>query len=285
MPASRAAKRGQARKTIAIWLVLTAMFVVLYRMVGGSTSDGVEVIGGTFAALVVIVFAIAIVRNMRQFRRFNAENSAAVAALGRGELERARTTFWGWAEQAVSPRIAALARHNLAWTLARQGRLAQAIEVATNNDEQHLAGLQPLGLAPTSAVDLALYHALANTLDEARRWLTITDDRRAMLALPSVPAMKAFARAVIECRTGNPAEAARVLDEHWHEYEAVLTGDVARPLRVLRAFARAATDPRQAGVAEMDLLSARPVFPGEYAMLASGWPEMAAFLESQNLSG
>jgi hypothetical protein len=74
------------------------------------------------------------------------------------------------------------------------------------------------------------------------------------------------------------------LDERWHEYEALLTGDIVRHLRVVRAFARAAAGPREAGTAAMDLASARPAYPGEYALLAAEWPEMAAFLAAHELA-
>jgi hypothetical protein len=38
-------------------------------------------------------------------------------------------------------------------------------------------------------------------------------------------------------------------------------------LRIVRAFATAASGPREAGVSEMMTASARPAFPGEYDFL------------------
>jgi hypothetical protein len=242
-------------------------------------------VGGAFFALLFVIFLLLVARAARQYRRFNLENTAAVAALGRGELAAARATFWRWAEETPVPRIAAVARHNLAWTLAREGELARAIEIATDNDQSCLTSLQANGLGPTSAVDLALYHALANNLAEARRWIAVADTRKSMVTLPQVPAGRAFAQAVVDCRSDNAAEAARALDEHWSEHEAFLTGNILRLLRVVRAFARGTAGPREAGAAEMDLISARPAFPREYAVLASGWPEMEAFLVAHGLAG
>lgn len=286
VPVSRGPRtsRGQALKGLVTWSVLIAVFLTTYLLVGGG-SEGTWKVAGVFCLLVVVLFVVFVARAARQVRRFNVENSAAVAAIGRGELAVARETFWRWAEETHVARIAAIARHNLASTLARQGELAQAIEVATDNNQTHLESLQASALAPTAAVDLALYHALANNLDAARHWIAVADTRKSLVALPSVPASRAFAQAVVDCRSGNAVEAARALDERWNEYEALLTGDIVRLLRVVRAFARATAGPREAGTAEMDLISVRPAFPREYGALASGWPEMAAFLAAHGLAG
>ena len=83
-------------------------------------------------------------------------------------------------------------------------------------------------------------------------------------------------------RTGRPEDAAKLLDEGWAGYEASVTGDVLRPLRVVRAFAHA-SGPRAGGVAEAALPTLRPAYPGEYAFLGARWPEMAAFLASHEL--
>lgn len=264
-------------------VVLVGIFVAVYVIAAGNGDRATVVIVGTTTAVVVAAFAMATARMTRMVQRFQTENTAAVAALGRGELESARATFSRWAETTGFPRLAAVANHNLGWTLARQGQLQRAIDVATANDERCLSALQANGLAPTSAIDLALYHALAGSLDDARRWLGVADGRKAMVALPTVPAMRAMAQAVIDCRDGNAPEAARALDERWREYEALLTGDIVRPLRIVRAFARAAAGPREAGTAQMELVSARPAYPGEYAMLGVEWPEMAAFLAAHEL--
>lgn len=280
----RSPKGRQAYKTLAIWTVLIATYSIVYGLLGGNPTRLAVTLSAAAGAVVFVVGLLLVVRASREMRRFHADNSAAVAALGRGELERARTMFWEWAEKATVSRIAAVARHNLAWTLARQGELAQAIEVAVATQEALLPELKAVALAPTSAVDLALFHALAGDLDQARGWLAAADERRTMLSLPAASAMRELAQAVVDCRSGNAADAARRLAEHWHEHEAILTGDVMRPLRVVRAFARSAAGPREAGVAEMDLVSARPAFPGEYALLAAGWPEMAAFLAAHELA-
>jgi hypothetical protein len=131
---------------------------------------------------------------------------------------------------------------------------------------------------PTSAVDIALDYALLGDIAAAEKWMAEVEKRANDLSVPSLPAMKAFARSVVDCRTGRCAEAARNLDERWPEYEGILTGETLRPLRIVRAFAIAAGGPRDAGLAETVIAAARPAYPGEYDVLGMAWPEMATFL-------
>jgi hypothetical protein len=71
-----------------------------------------------------------------------------------------------------------------------------------------------------------------------------------------------------------------MLDEHWSEYEATMTGEVFRPVRIVRAFAITAAGPRSAGNAE----TIRPAYPGEFDFLGVGWPEMETFLATNGLT-
>ena len=236
-----------------------------------------------FGGLIVLLFSATVLRFRRQARRFVADNAHGIAALARGDLSRARDIYWTWAENTKVPRIAATARHNLAWTLMRQGEHDQAIAVLTENDTRNYGALRAIGLFPTSAVDLALNYALLGNLEVAEKWLNESEQRGKELAVPSLSAMKAFTRAVIDCRAGRCVEAVRLLDDRWAEYEGVLTGETLRPLRVVRAFAIAAGGPREAGRAEAAVLSARPTYPEEYTFLGKAWPEMAAFLAANSL--
>lgn len=275
--------RGQALRTIAVWLVLIAMFLTIYTSFGGGLGFSLSMFGGVIA-LVLLFFGVTVARNVREARRFQADNTEALAQSARGNHEAARATFSRWVEETHMARVVAVARHNLGWTLARMGKLDEAIEVATANEQHYLSQLEATVLAPTSAIDLALYHALAGHLDDAEAWLARAAERHDKLSLPSVPAMAAFARAALDCRAGRYADAAGALDERWSEYEAVLTGDTVRSLRLVRAFAKAAEGPRHAGVATIDIATLRPAFPDEYAMLTTTWPEMAGFLASNGLA-
>lgn len=274
---------GQALKTIAIWAVLVVLFCVLYfQFRGGSVWGPIAIVGGVLGGLGVLVGVLLFIV-VRRIRRFNLANQAATNALARGELAAARETFTHWAQTTRVPAISALARHNLAWTLVRQGQLEQAIAVFTDNEAHNAKAIRSNNLGALSAADLALAYALANQLADAERWLRDSEARVEPGHSPSLPGMRAFARAVIDCRSDRAAEAARALDEGWAEHEAILQGSTVRPLRVIRAFAHAAAGPRSAGIAEATIASSRPAYPSEYSFLGVAWPEMAAFLASHDL--
>ena len=156
----------------------------------------------------------------------------------------------------------------------RQGRLESAIEQLANNDEWHRDGLQQTGVAGMNAVDLAFCYALLGQLDHAEIWMAEADRRSGELTPPSVPTMKVFCRAVIDCRSERCSDAARMLDERWSECEATQTGEVLRPLKIVRAFAIAAAGPRSPGNVER----IRPAYQGEFDFLGVAWPSMATFL-------
>lgn len=238
----------------------------------------------TAVGLMVLILVGLTASNMREMRRSQAEINEALARLARGELAYARDVFSGIAERTSLPIVSAVARHNLAWTLMRQGELQRAIDVLAGNEEHHGKELTRIAMHPTSAVDLALDHALVGHLDEAEAWMAKATQREAAGTIPSYRAMKAFSQAVIDCRQGRAAEAARQLDDKWSEYEATATGSEMRPLRVVRAFAHAAAGPRNAGVVETMLAGIRPAFTGELDFLGVAWPEMAAFLASHQLT-
>jgi hypothetical protein len=269
-----------------MWTSSVVSGVGAYAVLSGAVSGtATAVIIGGIVGMVVVLTAIGIVLTTRRMRRCMDGVNDGIAALGRGELDRARDLFWHWSEQAPIARASAVARHNLGWTLMRRGELQEAIAIATNNEECHADALKAVALFPTSAVDLALYHALAGHLEEAQAWFAKAEQRSNESCAPGFPAMKAYVRALIECRKGNCVEASRLLDERWGECETSLTGEVVRPIRVVRAFAHAATGPRNAGVAETLIASARPIaFAGEYDFLAVAWPEMAAFLAAHQLT-
>jgi hypothetical protein len=178
--------------------------------------------------------------------------------------------------------ITSAARHNLAWTTLRRGRLREALALFSTNELANARWLKANQIYSISALDRALCSALLGELDQARRAVDEAETR-ALRAHLSYAAMKAFVDAVIACRDGRAAEAAKQLADHWAEYETMTTGDVLRPLRVVRAFALAAEGPRNAGQVETMIGSVRPAYPTEYAFLAVGWPEMAAFLATHGL--
>jgi hypothetical protein len=244
--------------------------------------DGIVDLWVLVVALVVLAMATMIVTfawSMRQFRRFNPDNNQAMAAMQRGDHERAAAVFERWTTGGNAA-TRALARHNLAWTRLRQGRLAEASELFVANEADPRA-LSANGLYTTTEHCLALCFALAGDLKRA-------DSRMKEAALrepdrTNSEVMRSFARAVIDCRRGQPADAARDLEDHWNAFEQATAGDVLRPLRIVRAFAAAAAGPREA--ARVHALLARPAYPGEYDFLAASWPELADFLATHDLGG
>jgi hypothetical protein len=284
MPVASASKKKLVwLRTTAIWMVNIAMFVAIYVMLSkDATAVGVLATIGVCIAILVGVVGVGAVFALRRWRRAQAEINDAVAALSRGQLDLANETFTRWSESKNTV-LSALARHNLGWTLMRQGRLEEAIAVVSNNDWAHEHALKRISLYATSSVDLSLCCALLGKIEDAESWLQVSDRRAPNAANPSFPAMKVFARAVLDCRKERCGDAARLLDEQWAECEAALKGSELRPLRVVRAYAHAAGGPRNSGVADNLLSSSRPVYDGEYDFLGVAWPAMRSFLVSHRL--
>jgi len=281
---ARAAKKKLVwLKTITIWLLNIAMAVAIYGMLSnGPTTAGVLATIGGFIAIGVIILGVASVFVRRRWRRALAELTNAEAALSRGQLDLACEIFKRWSESRNAI-LSAIARHDLGWTLLRQGRLEEALAVVSDNDSAHERVLKRLTLHGTSSADLSLCCALLDKIEDAESWLQVTERREAIAANASLPAMKVFARAVLDCRKEQCEDAARLLDAQWPACEAALTGSVLRPMRVVRAYAHAAGGPRNSGVADNLLASSRPVYDGEYDFLGVAWPAMQTFLVTHRL--
>ncbi len=267
------------------WLVLLAFFLALATAFQGGRDAKIagELALAMFNGLVILIVVVAM-RIRRQWRRFAAENARGAAALARGDLKVARGIFGTWASTTRIARASAIARHNLGQTLMRQGELQKAVDILIDNHAGNYKSLAAVLLLPVSSVTIALNYALLGNTEAAERWMTEAERRANVATPPSLPALKIFVRAVLTCRAGQPADAARLLAERWPECEATLTGMTLRPLRVVRAFAIAGAGPRDAGIAAMALPESRAAYVGEYDFLGVAWPEMAAFLASHELT-
>lgn len=275
----------QRGKTFAIWFVLVLLFSSIYSMFDSSGSGswgttGWVVLGG----IVLVAFVIGVIWQTKVFRRQHAAHDKGIEALARGELEIARQTFWQCAETTRSPMLAALASHNLAWVLMRQGAIRQAVEVLENNLRLFSTQLHAVRMHAMSEVDLALDQALLGELDAAEQSFVRADASAAKGRVPPFSAMRALTRAVIDCRAGRQEAAAKALADGWAELEVASPGEVMRLLRVVRAFARTAAGPREAGAAAAHLDGMRPAYHGEFDFLGSAWPEMEQFLVSHQLT-
>lgn len=166
----------------------------------------------------------------------------------------------------------------------RTGELEQAIVVLQHTLRLYAKELRSVRFHATSTVDLAIDQALLGNVEAAEQSLALADASAEKGRVPSFPAMRAFTRAVIDCRGGNHLAAAKALDDHWTEFEVASTGEVMRLLRVVRAFARTAAGPREAGAASAQLDGLRPAYLGEFEFLGVAWPEMGQFLVTHQLS-
>jgi hypothetical protein len=141
LPKDRRADRGLVPKTIVTWAILVAMFVAVFSLFSSAKGDGSWWIVGLVVGVGSVAGVIAAVVDLRRMRAFTVEAVEASAALHRGELRRANETFTKWWDSSIKP-VAAVARHNAAWTSMRQGELARAIEIQTPNIELYVNALE-----------------------------------------------------------------------------------------------------------------------------------------------
>jgi tetratricopeptide (TPR) repeat protein len=206
--------------------------------------------------------------------RYLADRSRAQAALSRGDFATADKIYARWWPTFPPRFVDALCGR--ARTLALQGELTRASELL----EQELdKTMQPPGWL---VAHLAGYYALAGRIEEAQRLLDKVFDHGALDADGEV--LAAFARAVIDCRSGRHGDAARKLDDQWSAVEQRISGVELRPWRVLCAFAQTHGGTLPGGWSETVLASVRPAYPHEHAWLATCWPEMARFLEDKGIA-
>jgi hypothetical protein len=276
-----------AGKTVVLWILLILMFIAFYQLFAMGPPSGREPIfkpwhGGAGALIASVVALVAWLGWLnRRTRAFNVENEEAMRALGRGERERAVQIFDRLVTRYKRPRsVQMVARYNLGWGLLQRGELARAAEVFASVDRarslvfvSNVHYVSPLHLATT--------YALLGQLDAAARWIA-EGEKRVRAGGGSVRAVAGpleLARAIVACRRGAPGEAAVALETSWRELESALTGELLRPLRLLRAFAVAQSESaRGSGAADVLLTPLRGALPDEFAWLATGWPELRAFL-------
>jgi tetratricopeptide (TPR) repeat protein len=237
--------------------------------------------------LVGVIFLIAARAPAKRRRRF-AIDSEAQGALLRGDFAAAEQLYNVLAlETSADARsMSALARHNVAWAAMRQGKLDPAIELWAELDECYEAELTSMLYSVAAATDRAFALALAGRVEDAERALDDAERRSTKHPPRSTDAVSiVLARATIECRAGRSEAAAKLIDERWAACEYAMSGSITRLLRVVRGFALASTDPRNAGVADATVAQSRPpLFGGEYGFLGAKWPEMATFLTTNGLA-
>lgn len=264
----------RAPGTAILWAVLVLMFVSIYQLFTGPSPGGWLPLAIPCAVLVAaagLTFAIRFITV-----RFNRENAAAIALLKKGAYDQAAEAFESLLRRHPRMRhLRAVARHNAGLARLRQGQLERAIELLTLvvNDKRVPR------LKASAASELAAACALDGRLDEAEAWLAKAE------AVPSVSGFAlAWPRTLLMARRGAFTELARMLEARWRELESTLSGETMRRMLLLHAFAVASADgPRSAGAAEPLIVRLRASAPGEHRWLAARWPELGAFLETNQL--
>lgn len=264
--------------------------VFSHRTVGVVAAGGLlAILGGTTLGLALgipVVFLAsggAVITAKRTARRFSIDNQLASDALNSGEFGKANEIWSYWVDVRDNRQIRLTARHNLAHTWMCQGKLEAARKLHQENSE-HLNSLQRLGLTQLSAVCVGYCHALLGELDAATKWLAIARSRDQQPQVASTQPMMVFVQVIVQMRRGHSDQAAKLIDDNWDMLEGRLVALHLRAYRLLRAFARSAAGPREAGRSQLDLDSLRPRYPGEHLYLAAEWPEIAVFLAANGLA-
>lgn len=268
---------SSSKKTFLVWFTMMMFFGVVYASFSGRPLPlrWDVFIGVSVALMVVYVFWV-----LYASKRANRSLLEGIACLGRGEHRKALALF----EPYVGKRpkaVSLVARHNVAWTQLRMGQVRTALELFVANDRQMTLTHH---MRTISAIDIAVCAALVGDTELARTWLAEAATRRKTGYYDrEFDATIGLARAVTECRSGAPEEAVRLLEDEWTAFEQGARGEIVRPLRVVRAFAIATSNTRNAGMAEAALQLTKPAYPDEYTVLGAEWPEMKAFLAAHSL--
>jgi hypothetical protein len=260
------------RTKILAW-ILVAMLVGVAVLFGRAGKIGHAIVIGGVPLL--LAFGITYVKRVvyRANRRgdFMRDAHAAQEAAARGDLQSARMLYDRWRTCDVDDVALGATMLTVAAEI-RLGLFKDAIATAKAYSRQPR-------LPPQLTAQLAIAHALSGDVEGARGWLARTPHSPADLTEMPVASL-AFARAVIDCRTGRHADAAKHLDEHWPDIERTLRADSIPPYRVVRAFARAHEGVRSAGLVDAEMATARST---TVTYLGTSWPEMMTFLAAHQL--
>jgi hypothetical protein len=278
-------------RTFLLWAVLILSFVSIYQLSLAPTQAHLPAasepseMGSVWRSWLLMLPTVAIVCGAiwwiwRTLKRKSLEFEKGRELLSRGELDQAEAVF---ERLARSDRSLVDARLSLGWTKLRRGDLQRAADVFAEVDRS--GSIVAMLLRPMTAGYLALTHALLDNLDAAGQWLAEADKRTSKAhARTTAVALTTFARSVVECRQGKFIDVAQQLDDQWGTLENTLTGEVLRPLRVVRAFAVAQTEGARSSGAAAQLLSElgrRRL--SEFDYLATAWPELDGFLRAHSL--
>ncbi len=290
---------GKPRRTLALWVALIIMMIVIYQVVAPAAGHvtaplppcaeashlGSSLATWGMSLLLIFIFIFFIRMQLRGGSKFNLLQEPGLVSLAEGQLERATAVFREvMVKYQRQSSYAAVARYNLATTLLRQGNLSGAVEEAARV-EKGAGLLWASDIRVLAGILLAELYALRGQLDAAEKWLA--DARRRQLRSQSrtqPAAQLRLAETILQCRQGHFEDAVRLLDRDWRQLESTLTVAWMRNVWLMRAFAAAQLGgPRDAGaVPYLSILRTQPA--GAYDHLAVEWPELRTFLVANSLS-
>jgi len=268
-------KGGERTLSMLGWGAWGVGASLVFSAIGVGTLGWVFVIGAPVAHTVLI---------QAQARRYNRVAQPGHLALTAGDATTAHREFSEARARIRWPGfLRRLGDYNRAFALIREGQLDLAIELLSDLDRR--GGVLNLDGAVAGA--LALAHALAGNVDLATDWLAETRRRYRHYTASGirVPAFAfVLSEAAVELRAGEAETVRRRLDDQWTQLENSVTGNILRPMRVLRAFALAQTaGVREAAVVDSMLAALRGSSTHDIQYLGVAWPEMKTFIASHGL--
>lgn len=276
------------RKDLWAWIVFAVVFLIVLapQLLRGSDEESGPSPAWIVPVILVLGLAGYVAWTVWRAKRFNAENAAALATLREGAFDAARERFEALAKRWTRPRsLNHVALFNLAWTELLAGEFALArqhmAQIEAERDPKARGGF--VTLLPSR---LAYVHALLGELDDARAWLAASRERgvEETTNRAVIEAWEAASEAIVACRAGEPARARELLATRWLALENSVTGELLRPLRVVRAFALdAASKGTDTAAVEALLQPVREHPRAELRHLGAEWPAMRAFLAERGL--
>jgi hypothetical protein len=261
--------------SLAFWATWGIGASVVFSAIGLGTLGWVFVIGAPVGQTLLV---------QSQARRYNRVAQPGHLALTAGDASTAQREFSEARARVRWPGfLRRLGDYNRAFALIRQGELDTAIELLSELDRR--GGV--LNLDGAIAGALALAHALAGNAELATDWLAETRRRYGQYKAAGirVPAFAyALSEAAVQLRAGETEVMRRRVDNEWTQLENSVTGNILRPMRVLRAFAHAqSTGPREAGSIDSQIAALRGTSTRDIEYLGAAWPEMHAFMSAHGL--
>src|SRR5262249_55319259 len=130
-------QKGSAKKTFFLWFALILLFLVIYNLFSAgpasTTTRLLDALAGMFSyAWPFLLIGLVFFYIWWQFRgsaQFQLAQEPGLIALAEGQLDKAASIFQGAIEKYRKQlQYAAVARHNYAVALRRQGKLQPAID-------------------------------------------------------------------------------------------------------------------------------------------------------------